>query len=357
MITSHGGGLTATLNVAENASSVTTVTASDSDLPAQTLTYSISGGADAAKFSIGSVSGVLSFVTPPDFETPTDSNSDNVYQVTVLVNDGLGGTDSQDISITVTAANDNSPIITGGMTWGVSEFAMNGTAVGTLTASDVDAGTTLSGWTIISGNAGGVFSINAVTGQISVVDNTLLDFETTASYLLGVTVSDGINTSAAETVSILVSNEDDATVGLPLIAGTPQEDQTLVADTSGIVDQDGIASLSYQWLRDGAAVSGATSSSYTLGDSDVGSTIRLQVMVTDGLGNVVGPLSSADTSPVANVNDIPVGLPIVTGVWEENQTVTATAGSVTDADGLGIFTYQWLRNGSAIVGAVQPTIR
>ncbi len=54
VITSNGGGASAGLSVAENGIAVTTFTATDADLPAQTLTYSISGGADAARFSIGS---------------------------------------------------------------------------------------------------------------------------------------------------------------------------------------------------------------------------------------------------------------------------------------------------------------
>ncbi len=46
VITSNGGGTTAAINVAENSTAVTTVTATDADLPAQALTYSIVGGAD-----------------------------------------------------------------------------------------------------------------------------------------------------------------------------------------------------------------------------------------------------------------------------------------------------------------------
>ena len=49
VITSNGGGASAAINVAENTTAVTTVTATDADLPAQTLTYTISGGADAAR--------------------------------------------------------------------------------------------------------------------------------------------------------------------------------------------------------------------------------------------------------------------------------------------------------------------
>ena len=58
MITSDGGGATASVNVAENATAVTTVTATDPDAGA-TLTYSIVGGADAAKFAVDASTGAL----------------------------------------------------------------------------------------------------------------------------------------------------------------------------------------------------------------------------------------------------------------------------------------------------------
>ena len=59
VITCNGGGATASVNVAENTTAVTTVTATDADLPAQTLTYSITGGADAAQFTIDATTGAL----------------------------------------------------------------------------------------------------------------------------------------------------------------------------------------------------------------------------------------------------------------------------------------------------------
>lgn len=99
VITSNGGGSTAAVSVAENTAAVTTVTATDAD--SDTLTYSISGGTDQTKFSIGSSSGVLTFVTAPDYEIPTDSNTDNDYVVIVQVSDGVD-TDTQTITVTVT---------------------------------------------------------------------------------------------------------------------------------------------------------------------------------------------------------------------------------------------------------------
>src|SRR4029079_5177489 len=100
VITSNGGGTTASTSVAENSTAVTTVTATDPDAGA-TQTYSISGGADAAKFTINATTGALAFLTAPDFENPTDAGSNNIYDVTVQVFDGLGGIDTQAIAVTL----------------------------------------------------------------------------------------------------------------------------------------------------------------------------------------------------------------------------------------------------------------
>ena len=64
-----------------------------------------------ALFSIGGSSGVLAFITTKDYENPTDANTDGVYEVTVQVSDGNGGTDAQAISVTVTNVNE-APVIT-----------------------------------------------------------------------------------------------------------------------------------------------------------------------------------------------------------------------------------------------------
>ncbi|MCC6207307.1 MAG: cadherin domain-containing protein [Gammaproteobacteria bacterium] len=101
-ITSDGGGTTAAITVAENVSAVTIVTGADVDVPAQALTYSISGGADQALFTINAATGALSFTAPPNFEVATDANGDNVYVVQVQVIDSQGASTRQTIQVTVT---------------------------------------------------------------------------------------------------------------------------------------------------------------------------------------------------------------------------------------------------------------
>ena len=112
VIISNGGGPVANITVPENGTVVTTVTSSDAD--GGPAVYSIvpvgsGGGADAANFTINSSTGVLSFAAAPDYEAPTDVGADNVYDVTVQVSDGNGGTTIQALSIVVTDVNEGLP--------------------------------------------------------------------------------------------------------------------------------------------------------------------------------------------------------------------------------------------------------
>jgi Ca2+-binding RTX toxin-like protein len=99
VIISNGGGDSARIAVLENASAVTTVSATDADA-GTTLRYAIVGGADAALFSINATTGALRFKSAADFESPKDSGVDNVYDVVVQVSDG-SLSDRQSITITV----------------------------------------------------------------------------------------------------------------------------------------------------------------------------------------------------------------------------------------------------------------
>ncbi|MFM7560695.1 S8 family serine peptidase, partial [Cylindrospermopsis raciborskii] len=89
--------------VAENSTTVGNVTASDPEN--NPLSFSISGGSDQARFAINASTGSLSFVAPPDYETPRDVGSNNVYNLQVSVSDGRN-TVTQDIAVTVTDVND-----------------------------------------------------------------------------------------------------------------------------------------------------------------------------------------------------------------------------------------------------------
>jgi hypothetical protein len=110
-ITSNGGSDTSVVSVIENTTAVTTVTATDPDA-GQTLSYSIIGGADASNFTIGSSTGVLSFVSAPNFELPTDADRNNIYDVTVRVSDGHGAIDTQAIAVSVNDRDEGHAVTT-----------------------------------------------------------------------------------------------------------------------------------------------------------------------------------------------------------------------------------------------------
>jgi Ca2+-binding RTX toxin-like protein len=98
VMTAHGGGDAGGVTVAENNSLVTTFTSTDPDGNART--YSIAGGADAARFTINATTGQLNFVSAPNFEAPADAGGNNIYDVSVRVSDGVLS-DVQALSVTI----------------------------------------------------------------------------------------------------------------------------------------------------------------------------------------------------------------------------------------------------------------
>ena len=136
--------------------------------------------------------------------------------------------------------------------------------------------------------------------------------------------------------------------GAPLITGTAQVGEMLTADTSGIEDADGLdnATFSYQWLADDAHISGATDASYTLVDTDVGKTIKVEVTFTDDGGNQE-TLTSAGTEEVAaRPNRIATGQPTISGIAQVGERLTADTSGIADEDELvnATFSYQWIAN-------------
>ena len=118
-------------------------------------------------------------------------------------------------------------------------------------------------------------------------------------------VNDGTDDSAtANTMTIDVTAVNDPATGEPTITGTAQVGQALTAVTTGIMDADGLTSVTYTyvWIRvDGSDeddITGATSSTYTLVADDQGKTIKVKVSFTDN-GGTAETRTSAATAAVA----------------------------------------------------------
>ena len=69
------------------------------------ITWSLKEADDYKKFAI-SASGVLTFMSPPDFDSPGDVGADNVYNVTVVAGGGDGEDGERVVEVTVTDLNE-----------------------------------------------------------------------------------------------------------------------------------------------------------------------------------------------------------------------------------------------------------
>ena len=194
----------------------------------------------------------------------------------------------------------------------VDENTPGGTSVGDpITATDSDDDTLTYA---LSGSDAGVFDFETDTGQIKVKD--ALDYETTASYTVTVTVSDGKNAQGeADTsvddsiaVTITVVNVDEPGV-VSLNPDTPQVGAEL---TATVLDPDGgVTGLTWAWERsaDGnawTAIAGAAGAAYTPADLDVGNYLRAIASYADGHG-------PGKTAQAQAANPAQAAAPTITG--------------------------------------------
>ncbi|UWQ93437.1 hypothetical protein K3727_17185 [Rhodobacteraceae bacterium M382] len=162
------------------------------------------------------------------------------------------------------------------------------------------------------------------------------------------------NEAVTSTATDAVENVNDAPTGVVTVSGTARQGETLTANASGVADLDGIDSetIVYQWLRDGAPVTGAMDTAYTLTQNDVGAVMSVRFSYTDNFETNEAVTSTA-TDAVENVNDAPTGVVTVSGTARQGETLTANASGVADLDGIVSETiaYQWLRDSTVISGA------
>ena len=135
----------AAVSIVENTAG-TVYQASATDPDGDALSYSISGGADAARFTITSA-GQLSFVTPPNYDLPTDADRDNVYLVQISVSDGKTSTT---LALAVTVTNSKEGIAVHRIATGFT----NPTAIAPVSDTAV----------LVAEKAGAIYLLNPQTG-------------------------------------------------------------------------------------------------------------------------------------------------------------------------------------------------
>ncbi|MEM7473566.1 MAG: DUF4347 domain-containing protein [Planctomycetota bacterium] len=342
-ITSNGGGSTASINVDENSSFVSTVVATDPQVPSQSLTYTIAGGTDASLFTIGATSGTLSFLNAPDFEVAGDSNTDNVYEVVVSVEDGSGGSDQQTISVTVDPVNDNSPVFTTPINVSVDE---NTTAIQTVNATDADSPTQTVSYSITGGADAARFSIVSSSGLLSF--SSAPDFESPSDvdannvYEVEVTASDGAGNQTAQVIQVTVDPVDDNSPVFTSPSAVNSDENTTAVQTVTATDADlPSQTISYTITGgdDAAKFSIVTASGNlafvtapdfeTPTDANTDNVYEVEITASDGAGNSTSQLLRVTVDPVND--NIPIfSSPASASVNENSSTIlTVTA---TDAD-------------------------
>ena len=258
-----------TVNIDENVIEAITVTATG-----ESFSYSISGGNDSSLFNIDSETGVLSFKTAPDYENPTDSNSDNIYEVEVTVTDG-NTSQNQNITITVNDVtessipvidiDDNENIITGN--------PFNNSSVG-ITASYTNPDSNKITYSLLN-DPSGAFGIDSNTGVVTLAKPSVLNYGGNREYQITVQASDGSS----------ISN------------GNFSVDLDTVSVLASLINQDNLITLTDEFLS-------LVSSSTLNYVEDSGNLLKTLEIGLDSLVNVTSELDLANTLGITDTSSI-----------------------------------------------------
>jgi hypothetical protein len=133
----------------------------------------------------------------------------------------------------------------------------------------------------------------------------------------------------------------------PSITTQPSNQTIFAGQTAKFsVIASGTSPLSYQWRKNGAAISGATSASYaTAAETTSDNGALFSVVVTNSASNVTS------NSVTLTVNPDPVAPSIISQPASQTITAGQTAGFSVTASGTTPLTYQWQKNGVPISGA------
>ncbi|WGT46353.1 Ltp family lipoprotein [Tessaracoccus lacteus] len=143
-------------------------------------------------------------------------------------------------------------------------------------------------------------------------------------------------------------------VSKPTISGTRAVASKLTAKAD-TATKPTAAKMTYQWLRSGSKISGATAKTYTLKSADKGRKISVKVCYL-AFDTNTRCVTSAKTGAIEAkvLKTLSVSTPKVSGVAKVGATLRASTGSWTSGT---TFTYKWLRNGKTIPGATKSTYK
>ncbi|WP_165899457.1 Ig-like domain-containing protein, partial [Roseivirga ehrenbergii] len=279
--------------------------------------------------------GVVTFKTSPDYENPTDGDTDNDYAINVIASDGVNSV-NQDVTITVTNVDDTDPVFTSATT---ANFAENGTGTA-YTVAATDANTV--SYSLGTGNDEALFDIVGTTGVVTFKASpdyeSPTDGDANNTYVINVVASDGVN-SVNQDVTITVTNVDDTDpVFTSATTANFAENGTGTAYTVAATDANtitySIGAGNDEALFDIVGTTGvvtfkASPDYESPTDGDANNTYVINIVASDGVNSV----NQDVTITVTNVDDTdPVFTSATTANFAENGTGTAYTVAATDAN-------------------------
>ena len=164
--------------------------------------------------------------------------------------------------------------------------------------------------------------------------------------------------SVSKTVTVVAAEEPEPVAPVaktvPSITGTPVVGSTLTA-TTGTWSVDGV-SFSYQWLRDGAAIPGATKASYTVTTADAGKNLQVKVTASKaGLPDGSATSAAVKAQPPVQQKLTSTPAPTLSGTAQVGKTLTVKVKAWQPAPVK--LSYQWLRNGKPISKATKVSYK
>jgi hypothetical protein len=327
-------------SVAENQPSGTTVgtfTTTDPDV-GDTFTYTLVAGVGSTDNGSFTISGnQLQTAAVFDFETKSS------YSIRVRSTDSGSLFFEKVFTITVTNVNEAPTDIALSPT-SVAENQPSGTAVGTFTTTDQDAGDTHT-YTLVAGvgsTDNGSFTISGNTLQTSAV----FDFETKSSYSIRVRSTDSGSLFFEKVFTITVTNVNEAPTDIALSPSSVAENQPsgTAVGTFTTTDQDAGDTHTYTLVagvgstdNGSFTISGNTLQTSAVFDFETKSSYSIRVRSTDSGGLF---FEKVFTITVNNVNEAPTDITISPSSVAENQPAGTTVGtcSTIDPDAADTFT-------------------
>ncbi len=320
IVTNNYGGITSsvvslTVNVPAN---ITTQPQPQTVVQSQNASFSVmAAGTGALAYQWQFNSAPISGATTTSY-TVTNAQPANVGSYSVVVTNNYGSITSSIVTLTVNVpANITTQPQPQTVTQGQNaSFTVTAAGTGTLAYQ----------WQ---------FNNAAISGATA-TSYTVTSAQTTnvGSYSVIVTNNYGGITSSIVTL----------TVNVPASITTPPQDQTVVQGQNApfTVTAAGTGPLAYQWKFNSGAISGATTSSYTVTNAQPANAGSYTVIVTNAYGTVPSSVATLIVNVPANITAQPQSQTVT-----QNQNATF---SVTAA-GTGILAYQWQFNNAVISGA------